>query len=292
MQNTNTRDIPIPSVTQRYLRDMGQHALLDKTEETELARRYRQTGDREALDRLVKSNLRLVVKIARDFSGGDNRSLADLIQEGNEGLVQAAKKFDPSKNVKFSYYASFWIKARIYKYLMDNHRVVRIGTTQPQRKLFFNLQKTRSKLESEGIEPSAEAIAERLRVSSKDVVEMQKRLDSPDVALNAPVPGREGGERVDLIPAAGRTAEETYGDHQLKTLLNSIIRQFRHCLDKREKAILEHRVLASNPDTLQALGERFGVSRERIRQVEGRIVQKLRDFWLSRHTDMNQFLRT
>jgi RNA polymerase sigma-32 factor len=278
--------------SQLYFRDMSRHALLDRQAEKTLARRFQKNNDRAALDTLIKSNLRLVVKIARDFSRGDSEVFPDLVQEGNVGLVQAAHKFDPSKNVKFSYYASFWIKARIYKYLIDNHRSVRIGTTQAQRKLFFNLQKTAAKLAGQGTEPSPETIAEHLQVSPKDVTDMQARLEAPDISLNAPLRGREDGERIDTLRSARPSAEEKYGRYQVRALFQKIMRQFRRHINKRERAILDQRLLAPNPDTLQTLGNRFGVSRERIRQVESRIIQKLRDFWLSKHADIKQYLHT
>ena len=280
------------SATQLYFRDLGKHELLDRKQERALARRFRQKNDQAALSQLIKGNLRLVVKIAKDFWTGNRISFSDLIQEGNEGLVRAARKFDPSKQVKFSYYASFWIKAYIHKYLMDNHRSVRIGTTQSQRKLFFNLKKTRARLVKEGLEPSPGMIAKRLNVSRKDVIEMEKRLNQPDLSLNAPLRNREPEERITTLPSPSRSAEEEYGKRQLNALLRKRTRQLKKHLDTRGKAILERRVLSAKPDTLQTLGTAFGVSRERIRQVERRIIQKLRTFLLDRHEDIAQYLYT
>jgi len=288
--NTYSETVPI-SATTLYFRDLKKYSLLDRNQEKTLAIRFRQRNDQVALSQLIKGNLRLVIKIAKDFFWtANNISFADLIQEGNEGLIRAARKFDPSKQVKFSYYASFWIKAYIHKYLMDNHRSVRIGTTQPQRKLFFNLKKTKAKLAKEGIEPSPEAIAERLNVRRKDVVEMEKRLNQPDLSLNAPLRGHERDERIDTMRSPLRSAEEKVGKRQLNALLRERTRQFKKHLNTREKAILERRILSTKPDTLQTLGNAFGVSRERIRQVERRIIQKLRAFLLDKHKDIEHYL--
>ena len=278
------------SPTQRYFSDMQNHKLLTREEERELSRQFHQEDDQEALSRLITSNLRLVVKIAKEFWTRGNVPLLDLIQEGNLGLIQAAKKFDPSKQVKFSYYAAFWIKAYIHKYLMDNYRTVRIGTTQSQRKLFFNLRKTTTRLTKMGIDPTPDAIAEKLKVNPKDVLEMQMRLNQPDMSLNAPLHDSEqGGEQVDRFRSPGPSAAKSFERHQLRALVRKNTDQFKEKhLDEREKAILERRILASRPETLQTLGNQFGVSRERIRQVEKRIIEKLRQYLFKHLPDVKQ----
>jgi RNA polymerase sigma-32 factor len=271
------------SPRQRYFREMKNYRLLDREEERDLARRYRQENDQTALHRLVTGNLRLVVKIANEFWNPGNASLLDLIQEGNVGLIQAAKKFDPSKQVKFSYYAGFWIKAQIYKFLMDNYRTVRIGTTQSQRKLFFKLRKTRTRLAKMGIEPTPDAIAGHLNVRRKDVLEMQMRLDRPDLSLNAPLRDSKHGEQLDRFRSLSPSPAQRFEKRELRALLRRNTLQFKEeHLDSREKVILEQRILANRPDTLRSLGIQFGVSRERIRQVEKRIIEKLRQY-LSRN---------
>jgi RNA polymerase sigma-32 factor len=277
------------SAEQHYFSVLQQHEMLDQEEEQELARRYRRKKDQTALRRLINGNLRLVVKIAKEFWSRSSVSLLDLIQEGNVGLIRAAKRFDPTRRVKFSYYAAFWIKAYIHKYLMDNYRTVRIGTTQNQRKLFFNLNKTRKRLARKGIEPTPAAIANKLNVPSTDVVEMQKRIDQPDLSLNAPLYTHEGetGEQVNRLRSPEPSAAQRFEKRQLLGLLRTYIRRFkRERLDDREKAILECRLLASQPDTLQVLGDRFGVSRERIRQVERRIIEKLRNYLFDNMPDI------
>ena len=172
---------------QRYLTEISAYKLLTREQEKELGIRVREHGDTDAAYRLVTSNLRLVVKIALEFQRVWMQNLLDLIQEGNIGLMQAVKKFDPYKNVKFSYYASFWIKAYILKFIMDNWRLVKIGTTQGQRKLFFKLKKEKQKLIDDGFEPKPKLLSERLGVSEREIVDMDQRLDGWDVSLDAPL---------------------------------------------------------------------------------------------------------
>jgi RNA polymerase sigma-32 factor len=278
---TSSIEIEPRTVTQRYFRDMHKHNVLDPEKARRLARRFQQHDDREALARLVNGNLRLVVKIARGFWRSNQASLADLIQEGNLGLVRAAEKYDPLKNVKFSYYASFWIKAYIQKYLMNNHRTVRLGTTQSQRKLFYNLRKTSDKLRRRGIRPTAGAIAAQLAVPEKVVIEMQQRMAGDDLSLNAPSAGRGSEERMDQLVSAAISSEAELEDRQMQALLRETSRRFRRQLSPREKEILERRLLSERPLTLEKLGNRHGVSRERIRQVEQQIIRRLRTYFMA-----------
>ena len=278
------------SSTHRYFRDMQSHNLISRPEEKELFRRYHEENDQAALSRLITGNLRLVVKIAKEFWTRGNVPLLDLIQEGNLGLIQAAKKFDPSKKTKFSYYAAFWIKAYINKYMLDNYRTVRIGTTQSQRKLFYNLRKTRDRLTQMGIKPSPKAIAKELNVKSKEVLEMQMRLDQPDLSLNAPINAENHSEKLDLIHSDAPMADKKVEKHQFILLVRKITRQFKaKHLDEREKAIFERRILSNQPETLQTLGSQFGVSKERIRQVEKRIIEKLRKYLFNQVPDISKF---
>ena len=277
------------SLAQIYFRDLKKYKLLDREQERVLASRFRLKNDQEALHQLIKGNLRLVVKIAKGFWTGNGTSFTDLIQEGNIGLVQAARKFDPLKKVKFSYYASFWIKAYIHKYLMNNHRSVRIGTTQSQRKIFYNFKKVKNRLLDEGIDPTPEEVSRRLNVPQKDLVEMQQRLENPDISLNDPLRSRGHEEIGDKLISSSPSAEEKFVKHQLKALLRENARQFRKDLDSREIEILEHRILAVQPATLKTLGDKYGVSRERIRQVESRIIEKLREFLLKEFPDIERY---
>ncbi|HDI78764.1 MAG TPA: sigma-70 family RNA polymerase sigma factor, partial [Desulfobacteraceae bacterium] len=169
---------------QLYLLEIKKFKLLSREEEIELARRVREHNDKMAAYRLITANLRLVVKIAMDFYRYWNRSLMDLIQEGNVGLIQAVKKFDPYRGIKFSYYASFWIKAYVLKFIMENWKLVKIGTTQTQRKLFFNLAKEREKLMAQGFIPEPKLLAEKLEVKEKDVEEMSQRMGRGEISLD------------------------------------------------------------------------------------------------------------
>ncbi|MGD9329857.1 MAG: sigma-70 family RNA polymerase sigma factor [Desulfobacterales bacterium] len=285
-----TFDAEAPSVTQLYFRDLRKHKLLSPEKTQKLVRRFQRHDDRHALGRLVKGNLRLVVRIAKGFWRGNHATLGDLIQEGNMGLVRAAEKYDPQKKVKFSYYASFWIKAYIQKYLMNNHRTVRLGTTQSQRKLYFNLGKIKSRLRQEGVAPTDAHIAERLGVPQKDVVEMRQRMAGADTSLNAPMPNRNNGERVDYLPSSSVPTEEKLETRQLQSMVRENAKRFRRHLNKREKEILERRILSERPATLEKLGNRHGVSRERIRQVEGRIRDRFRSYLLDRLPDAERRL--
>ena len=278
------------TVTQRYFRDLNKYKILDPEKARRLAQRFQQHNDREALGRLVKGNLRLVVKIAKGFWRRNHVTFADLIQEGNLGLVRAAEKFDPRKKVKFSYYATFWIKAYIQKYLMNNHRSVRLGTTQSQRRLFYNLHKTRAKLRRRGIPPTSDAIAEHLEVPEKDVVEMQQRMAAADLSLNAPPASRGPEERMDNLVSASNSSEAELEAFQLRSMVRENAGRFRKHLNAREKDILERRILSEQPVTLAKLGNRHGVSRERIRQVEKKIIDRFRTYLLAKLPDLERHL--
>lgn len=262
---------------QLYLREVSRFPLLAPEEEVELARRVRDQGDTDAAFRIISSHLRLVVKIAMDFQRRWMQNVLDLIQEGNVGLMRAVNKFDPDKGIKFSYYATFWIKAYILKFIMDNWRMVKIGTTQAQRKLFYNLNKERQKLIAQGFDPSVAALSESLGVTEEQVVEMQQRLDAGDVSLDIPM-GDENGSasRIDFLPALGPGLEDSYADSEIAALVRGGIRDLVPSLSDKEAYILEHRLLTDDPVTLREIGEKYNVTRERIRQLEARLLTKLR----------------
>ena len=264
---------------QAYMRDIQRYALLKPEEEHELAVRYTQHGDVQAAARLVTANLRLVVKIAYDYRRA-YRNLLDLIQEGNIGLMQAVKKYDPYKGVKLSSYAAWWIRAYILRFILNNWRLVKLGTTQAQRKLFFNLKKEKARLSAMGIEPSVEQIAERLQVSEEDVIQMDRRLSGGDVSLDAPVGSTEGRQvaRIDLLPARIGKIDDVLADTEVGVLLKQKIHEFGARLAGKEAVIFKDRLIAEDPRTLQELGTDFGVSRERVRQLEKRLQHKLKQF--------------
>ena len=270
--------VPVRDNLQSYLREVSKFPLLEPEEETELARRVRDHGDTQAAFRIISSHLRLVVRIAMDFQRRWMQNVLDLIQEGNVGLLRAVNKFDPDKGIKFSYYASFWIKAYILKFIMDNWRMVKIGTTQAQRKLFYNLNRERQKLILQGFDPDTALLSERLGVTQDQVVEMQQRLDAGDVSLDLPVSDENGSaSRMDFLPALGPGVEEGIADSEVSRLVRESIAELVPSLSEKEIYILEHRLLTDEPATLREIGERYNVTRERIRQLEARLLEKLKE---------------
>lgn len=277
---------------QRYLNEISQYNLLTRDEEKELGARVQEHGDSEAAYRLVTSNLRLVVKIALEFQRVWMQNLLDLIQEGNIGLMQAVKKFDPYKNVKFSYYASFWIKAYILKFIMDNWRLVKIGTTQGQRKLFFKLKKEKQRLIDEGFDPKPKLLSEKLGVSEREIVDMDQRLNGWDVSLDAPLKDDSDTERIEFLSTETASIEDNVAKKQMEFLLHTKIAEFRKKMTKRELEIFDQRIFSDSPVTLQEIGDRYGISRERVRQVEKSIVKKMREFFKKEIPDFDVYAYT
>ena len=261
---------------QLYLHEIKQYSLLTREEEKELAKRIRENKDEEAAYRLVTSNLRLVVKIAMDFHRYWTKNLLDLIQEGNLGLLQAVRKFDPYRGIKFSYYSSFWIKAYMLKFIMDNWKLVKIGTTQTQRKLFFNLAKERDKLIAQGFSPEPALLAERLDVKEEEVVEMSQRLGGWEVSLSSPVGDDSRESYGALLPDPGRGVEEQLSEHEAKEILAKKLREIRKTLSGKEADIFDNRIMAEQPLTLQQLGDKYHISRERVRQIQEKIIKKIK----------------
>jgi len=274
---------------QRYLSEVSRYKLLTRDEERELAMKVREYGDRDAAYSLVTSNLRLVVKIALEFQRVWMQNLLDLIQEGNIGLMQAVKKFDPYKNVKFSYYASFWIKAYILKFIMDNWRLVKIGTTQGQRKLFFKLKKEKQKLIDQGFDPKPKLLSQRLGVSEREIIDMDQRLDGWDVSLDAPLKDDSDTERIDFLSTGAESAEDKVAKKEMDVLLHNKIAEFKKKLTPRELEIFNLRIFSDTPVTLQEIGDRYSISRERVRQVEKNVVKKMREFFKREIVDFDAY---
>jgi RNA polymerase sigma-32 factor len=274
---------------QRYLREIRYYKLLTREEEKEYARKVQETGDPDAAYVLVTSNLRLVVKIALEFQRVWMQNLLDLIQEGNIGLMQAVKKFDPYKNVKFSYYASFWIKAYILKFIMDNWRLVKIGTTQGQRKLFFKLKKEKQKLLDEGFDPKPKLLSARLGVSEREIVDMDQRLDGWDVSLDAPLKNDSDTERIDFLSIEAESVEDRVAKKEIEALLHDKIAEFRKKMTPRELEIFDLRIFSDAPATLQEIGDRYDISRERVRQVEKNVIKKMREFFKQQLPDYQEY---
>ncbi len=268
----------------RYLMEIRKFPLLTREEELALAKKWWEEKDLQAAYLLVVSNLRLVVKIAFEYQRAYS-NLLDLFQEGNLGLMQAVKKFDPYREVKLSSYASWWIRAYILKFLIDNWSLVKIGTTQAQRKLFFRLKKEKGRLEAMGFDPGPKLLAGTLNVSKDVVAEMDQRLEGGDLSLNAPLEEDAGQTYMDVLPSP-ETLEETVADTQFKEILGQKIRDFTRTLKAKEVFLLENRLMADEPLTLQEAGDRLKISRERARQIEKRVVDKLRIFLRDQFPDL------
>jgi RNA polymerase sigma-32 factor len=255
------------------------YPLLTREEEHELAKQFVATQDPALAKRLITANLRLVVKIAYEYRRA-YRNMMDLIQEGNIGLMQAVKRYDPYRGVKLSSYAAWWIRAYMLRYMLNNWRMVKLGTTQAQRKLFFNLNKEKARLSAMGIEPTPAEIAQRLSVDEKEVIEMDRRLSRGDASLDMPVGDGDNSSvaRVELLSSGSPGPEQDSESAQLNEILHDELVRFRQTLSGKDATIFDKRMIAEDPLTLQQLGDEFGVSRERVRQLESRISGKLRTF--------------
>jgi RNA polymerase sigma-32 factor len=287
---------PLPSTDiveigplKRYMADISRYSLLSQEEETRLAVKYKEEGDLRAAYTLVLSNLRLVVKIAYEFRRNFS-NLMDLIQEGNIGLMRAVEKFDPYRGVKLSSYAAWWIRAYIIRYILNNWSLVKIGTTQNQRRLFYNLKKAKNELETQGFRPEPRLIAAKLSVREDEVVEMEKRLAGSDISLDAPIDAESDSTRLDFVADNERDVSDRLADLEFTSILREKLDEFRGTLDERDGQIFDRRLLTEDPVTLRELGQEFGVSRERVRQLEADVKRRLREF-LCRSEQMGDVCR-
>jgi len=271
-----TAVVPITAL-QHYLAEIRRHPFLTKEEELRLFEEYRAHGNRDAAVKLIMANLRVSVSIASEYlhTGADHM---DLIQEGNVGLMHAIKKFDPAKNVRFYAYAAWWSRAYILRYLLNTYRLVKIGTTQDQRKLFYNLKKEKAKLEREGFAPDTKLLADRLNVRERDIVEMDQRLGNWELSLDQPIGDNHEGSLFDILPSQQVPADEQLAQEQLRTLFRAKLAEFIKTLEERDEDILRNRILSDNPLTLDELGAKYGITKERTRQLEARIIKRLRDY--------------
>lgn len=272
-----SKDVVPYDALSAYLREIRHYPKLTREEEHELAVKYYEHQDLQAAYSLVKSTLWLVVKIARDYERAA-KNLLDLVQEGNIGLMEAVKNYDPYRGVRFPSYAVWWVKAYIIRYIMANLRMVKLGTTQAQRKLFFNLKKEKEKLERAGFTPGPKLLAEKLNVKESEIVEMEQRLGSPDVSVDAPVQSNSETDLLSLLDSGELTAEDLVNMKQVKELISSSLDDFAGTLNEKEQVIFEERMLSEDRATLQDLADKLSLSRERIRQIENKIKTKLRDY--------------
>jgi RNA polymerase sigma-32 factor len=269
-----------------YLKEISRYKLLTPEEEKELTAELLRTGDIEVAKKLVLANLRLVVKIALEYKSA-YKNVMDLIQEGNIGLMKAVSKYDPSKGAKLSYYASWWIRSYILKFILDNFRLVKIGTTQEQKKLFYNLMREKQRLMSMGITPDVKLLSENLGVSEKSVVEMDQRLgpSGQELSMDRPLDEDSGAQTLkDLVGSEDQEVDDKLADLQNLEILKEHLGDFIKSLKPRDQEIFKKRLLSEIPESLQSIADQYGVSRERIRQVEERLIDQLKVY-------MSEFLR-
>jgi RNA polymerase sigma-32 factor len=262
----------------RYLQEIRRFPMLEANEEYMLAKRWQEHGDPEAAHRLVTSHLRLVAKIAMGYRGY-GLPLSELISEGNVGMMQAVKRFDPDRGFRLATYAMWWIRAAIQEYILHSWSLVKMGTTAAQKKLFFNLRKLKGQLQAidEGdLSPEhVRKIAKELDVPEADVINMNRRLASPDHSLNAPLRAESEGEWQDWLVDESDDQEQTLGERQELGLRRDLLRAAMAHLTERERDILMERRLRDEPTTLEDLSQKYGISRERVRQIEVRAFEKL-----------------
>ena len=258
-----------------YLHELRKYPLLSKEEERALAKRYAETKDPVAAQTLVTSNLRFVVKVAAEYARFGARMI-DLIQEGNIGLMHAVREFDYTKDVRLISYAVWWIRGYIQEYLMKQYSLVKIGTTQAQKKLFYQLQKEKQSLDAMGFSPSTAMLGSRLGVTEKDVTQMSQRLAGRDVSLDAPMDDESTATLKDLQRAPNEAPDDALAREELLVSLKDRIEELRPQLSEREKIILDERLLNDEPLTLQEIGEKYGITREAVRQMEARLLTKIR----------------
>ncbi|MFH1728934.1 MAG: RNA polymerase factor sigma-32 [Pseudomonadota bacterium] len=261
----------------RYLAEVKQYPYLSREAESKLAKQYYDGGDLDAAQKLVLSNLRLVVKIAHEYSKTGHR-LMDLIQEGNIGLMKAVKDFNPYKGVRLSTYAQWWIKAYIHNYLMKNFSLVKIGTTQNQRKLFYKLSQEKKRLEALGLESSIKLLANNLDVKEAEIQEMEIRLASKDISLDTPVSDDESISLLDLQSDKKTDIEKEVSKDEVNEKFNEKLAEFSKTLNNKALYIYKNRMLAEEPMTLQEIADKYSITRERVRQIEANILKKLKKF--------------
>ena len=282
-EETETEGLPALSISdplKSYLHEVSRYPLLEPEEEFKLATQLREEGDINAARALVSANLRLVVKIAFEYQSLYSNVL-DLIQEGNMGLMKAVSKFDPTKGARLGYYASWWIRSYILKYLLDNFRLVKVGTTQAQKKLFYHLMREKEKLEAQGLLAGPKLLAETLDVREKDVIEMEQRLSGKgaELSLDAPLDHDEGIARhLDTLADEGELADQALEKRELLKLLEDRLPEFEKGLSEKEQRLLRDRLLSDVPQTLQEIASKYGLTRERARQIEAKVIAKLREF--------------
>jgi RNA polymerase sigma-32 factor len=272
----------------RYLAEISRFVPLSREEEHNLAMQYHESGDRETAYRLVTSNLKLVVKIAMIYHKV-YRNLLDLIQEGNLGLIQAVRRFDPFRGTRLPTYAAWWIKAYILKFLLDNARMVKIGTTNTRRKILMNLNREKRELESKGIAPTSKLLAENLGVDEEELREVEQGMTGQDISLDAPLSDENSDTHyIDTLRLMEQSVDEKIAHGEFRDLLEKRFAEFADTLSERERVILTRRLIADEPETLQQLADQYGISREAIRVAEKKLVAKLKKYMIDSFGDVRE----
>ncbi len=289
------KKIMIPSLSNEgnlssYMDQIKKFPLLEAKEEYMLAKAWKNQGDVKAAHKLVTSHLRLVAKIASGYRGY-GLPLADLISEGNIGMMHAVKRFEPEKGFRLATYAMWWIKASIQEYILRSWSLVKIGTTAAQKKLFFNLKKIKSKIsaiEDGDLTPDqVDKIATELSVPHKEVISMNRRISGSDYSLNSPVTDDSNGEWQDWLEDETQNQEASFAETEEYLIKKNILSDALNYLNERERDIISERQLSENPLTLEELSNRYGVSRERIRQIEAKAFEKLQTKMTEKAKDIN-----
>lgn len=268
-----------------YLAELRKYPLLKREEESEISRLVYDHQDAEAAQKLTVSNLRLVAKIASEYCKA-YVSMLDLVQEGNVGLIHAVKKYNPYKGTKFSTYASFWIRAYILKHIMDSWSLVKVGTTTGQRTLFYRLRGEKRRLEALGIHPTPKLLASNFGLKEREVEYMDERLSYNDIALDVPVYDGSDETLMDRV-GSDQDVEEIVSERHRSALLSKMMKEFKATLDDRDRYIFDHRVVAEKPMPLREIGDNRGISRERVRQVETKILKKFKIYFQERLADLD-----
>ncbi len=276
----------VDPLLQQYMKEIQKYPLLTREEEHDLAVEYQKTGDKEALQKLVTSNLRFVVKVAFEYVNY-RMKLLDLVQEGNVGLVKAVRDFDPYKETRLTTYAVWWIRSYIQDAILRNYSLVKMGTTQAQKRLFYRLRAEQKKLEQQGLIPEQQTklLASRLDVKEKEVEEMSQRLSGPELSLDAPMPGDDRKSHIQNLAHEGAGTEEMLGDNEQKRIFLEVLGRFGKTLKGRDKVIFEDRLISEDPMTLQEIGDKYGFTKERARQIEEELKGKLKDYMKAHYPD-------
>lgn len=278
-QRAKTANLPaLTTSLERYLIEISNHPVLSREEEYKLAVKYRDEGDLDAAKKLVSSNLKFVVKVANEYKNyGIN--MMDVIQEGNIGLMNAVKGFDPTKGYRLISYAVWWIRAYIQNYLMKSWSLVKVGTNQAQRKLFYKLRSAKNSLKKDGdfiSEEDYSRIAKELGVRNKDVIEMDQRMSKKDFSLDSKIGESQGNTYISLLEDKRFNQEDLLAKSQLENSIKDNIGPILESLKDRERYIIEERILTDTPQTLDEIGKKYEISRERVRQIENSALKKIK----------------